>query len=361
MKMAIPAYFSATSPYWTLQSSGGPVGRGPVRIAVMNPDSGPGIGGPVLDPGPPDPDYVNTVNNTKAAGVRVLGYVSTDYGDRSLSAVTRDIDLYYKSYNVDGVFLDEAEYRDCTDDAYYQTLYNHIKAKGAGQEVILNPGTQTEECYADSADVIVNFEGTYDDYVNAYDNTEPAWVHNYPPWRFWHLVHSAPDEAAMREAVRLGKQRGAYYMYVTPDEMPNPWNILPSEPYWSEELTALSSFPEIRVYPYRLEFFSRPSSPSDRKWFTLTSTFDDPVTVTIEDPTVDIAQTDSGGGSGEFSSFPGSLTVTRYESLPLGVIFTGESGNRPGSVSGSLRVRWDSGEEIIELLGSLNGPEAVRT
>ncbi len=59
---------------------------------------------------------------------------------------------------------------------------------------------------------------------------------------FWHLVHSAPDVAAMKDAVRLGKQRGAYYMYVTPDEMPNPWNTLPpSAPYWSEELTALSS------------------------------------------------------------------------------------------------------------------------
>ena len=102
--------------------------------------------------------------------------------------------------------------------------------------MILNPGTQTKECYADSANVIVNFEDTYDAYARKdgtgayeYDKTEPAWVHNYPPSLFWHLVHSAPDEAAMRNAVGLGKQRGAYYMYVTPDEMPNPWNTLPSD------------------------------------------------------------------------------------------------------------------------------------
>jgi hypothetical protein len=114
--------------------------------------------------------------------------------------------------------------------------------------VILNPGTQTKECYADSANVIVYFEDTYDAYARKdgtgayeYDKTEPAWVHNYPPSLFWHLVHSAPDEAAMRDAVGLGKQRGAYHMYVTPDVLCNPWDTLPSDPYWSEELTALES------------------------------------------------------------------------------------------------------------------------
>jgi hypothetical protein len=140
--------------------------------------------------------------------------------------------------------------------------------------------------------------------------------------------------------------------------MPNPWNTLPSDPYWSEELTALSS-PEIRVQPYRLEFFLRQSIPSVTKRITLTSTFDDPVTVTIEDATVDIAQTDFGGGSGEFSNFSGQRTITPNGSLSSWVKFTGKSGNRPGSVSGSLRVRWDSGQETIELLGSLSGPEVV--
>jgi spherulation-specific family 4 protein len=79
-QMAIPAYFYATKPEWTqLQSSGGPV-----SIAVMNPSSGPGS----LQ----NLDYVNTVNKTKDAGVRVFAYVWTEYGDRSLSDVKSDID-----------------------------------------------------------------------------------------------------------------------------------------------------------------------------------------------------------------------------------------------------------------------------
>lgn len=371
-KMAIPAYFRPDStddtdgiPYWTKLQDGR------VSIAVMNPfndalmESNPDTGDPQQNQA-----YADKVNETKAADVRVFGYVTTDRGRVSEDEVTTRITKYYELYNVDGVFLDETPSGDCqdevpanpgtTNDVYFQNIYNHTKAKGG--QVILNPGTQTDECYADSADVIVNFEGTYDNYAKKddtgayeYDKNEPAWVHNYPPSLFWHLVHTTPDEAAMRDAVRLGKQRGARYMYVTPDVMDNPWNTLPPEPYWSEELTALFSS-KIRVQPDRLAFRLRQSIPSVTKTVTLTTTVADPVTVTIEDATVYTGPTDFGGGSGEFSNPSGQRTITP-NGVSFPVTFTGTSGFMAGSVSGSIRVRWDSGQEIIELLGALSGPE----
>ncbi len=239
-QMAIPAYIYAMSRFWTQLQNGGPSNGGPVSIAVVNPNSG-------LGPRQ-NLDHVNTVNKTRtAAGVRILGYVYTSYSARRLSAIKSGIDKYYKWYNVDGVFLDGAEYRYCTDDNDYQKLYNYLKAKGG--QVFLNPGTQMKECYAASAVVIPNFEDTYDAYArkdgtgaHEYDKTEPAWVHNCPPSLFWHLVDGAPDEAAMRDAVSsLGNQRGAYHMCVTSDVLSNPWDTLLSDPYRSEELTALSS------------------------------------------------------------------------------------------------------------------------
>ena len=118
-QMAIPAYFYATSSYWTQLQSGSPT----VGLAVMNPNSGPGSR--------QNADYVKTVNNTKAKKIKVYGYVYTSYVARRLSAVKSDIDKYYNWYNVDGIFLDEAEYRDCTDHSYYKNLYNHVKAKSA--------------------------------------------------------------------------------------------------------------------------------------------------------------------------------------------------------------------------------------
>src|SRR5215212_5583416 len=89
-KMAIPAYFRPTStddtdgiPYWTKLQDGR------VSIAVMNPfndaagESNPDTGDPQQNQA-----YANTVNETKAAGVRVFGYVTTDRGRVSEDEVT---------------------------------------------------------------------------------------------------------------------------------------------------------------------------------------------------------------------------------------------------------------------------------
>ncbi len=223
-KMAIPAYFYATSPYWTQLQSGSPT----VGIAVMNPSSGPGPR--------QNADYVNTVNMTKNAGVQTLGYVYTSYGSRSLRTVKSDIDKYYKWYGVNGIFFDEVS-TDCSKaSSYYKDLYNYVKGKGG--TVVLNPGTQTNECYMSVGDTVVNFEGPYSTYASSY--AEPSWVKNYNASRFWHLVYAASAED-MPKAVDSSKDRHAGYIYVTPDTLSNPWDTLPSDTYWSDELTKLAS------------------------------------------------------------------------------------------------------------------------
>jgi hypothetical protein len=40
----------------------------------------------------------------------------------------------------------------------------------------------------------------------------------------------------MAHAVQLSNQRGAGYVYVTPDTLPNPCDMLPTGAYWSSEL-----------------------------------------------------------------------------------------------------------------------------
>ena len=35
----------------------------------------------------------------------------------------------------------------------------------------------------------------------------------------------------------LSRQRNAGYVYVTPDDLPNPWDTLPSGSYWTHELS----------------------------------------------------------------------------------------------------------------------------
>ncbi|HEY8745331.1 MAG TPA: spherulation-specific family 4 protein, partial [Chloroflexota bacterium] len=213
-----------------------------------NPNNGPGAAS--------DAAYASQVAASQSAGIAVLGYVYTRYAnsqtdtitnggyDRTIANVEADIDNYLAWYHVDGIFLDEATNTcDAASLNYYTTLVTYIKEKGGKGLVALNPGTATAECYltaAPAADIFVTFEGDYSTYT-ASSYSQPSWVSNYSPSRFWHLIYDTPDIASMQNAVNLGKQRGAGWLYVTPNGANggNPWAALPSDPYWTDELDAL--------------------------------------------------------------------------------------------------------------------------
>lgn len=223
--IAVPSYFYPGS-LWTKMENANPT----VRLAVMNPNSGPGDA--------QNQDYVNQVNKSQSAGLTVLGYVHTSYGARDIAAVKAEVDRYYEWYGVDGIFLDEASTNCDLATTYYAELYDHIKSKGGQAMIVHNPGTHPEkECYMPVADVLVTFEGTHSTYVNNY--SAPAWESAYPANRFWHLVYDSPGSKAMERDIRLSKERGAGYVYVTPDVLPNPWDTLPGSFYWNNELAAV--------------------------------------------------------------------------------------------------------------------------
>ncbi|MEJ5240249.1 MAG: spherulation-specific family 4 protein [Anaerolineales bacterium] len=217
-RIAIPAYFDP-GPLWDQLTNAAPT----VGLAVINPAGGPGSAS--------DPAYLTTVQQAQTQGITVLGYVATGYGRRSATTVKQEIQRYFTWYGVNGIFLDEAS-TSCLRQPYYLDLYRFIKKLRPGARVVINPGTNTAECYMKAADIIVNFENTY----SAYESWMPAtWVYKYPAARFWHLVIAA-DQSQMVQAVQFSKARHAGWVYVTPDDLPNPWDSLPEEPYWSEQL-----------------------------------------------------------------------------------------------------------------------------
>ena len=167
-----------------------------------------------------------------------MGYVHTSYASRSPAAARADVDAYYRWYNVDGIFFDEAS-TDCANEGYYASLNGHVKAKGGIARTILNPGTAPGHCYASTADILVTFEGSYAQYLTSY--SAPAWLEHYPASRIWHVVYATPSASAMTHAIRLSKVRRAGYLYVTPETLPNPYEVLPDGAYWSDELGAIRS------------------------------------------------------------------------------------------------------------------------
>jgi hypothetical protein len=179
---------------------------------VFNPASGPGAG--------PQPEFTGAAARLRAAGVRLLGYVDTDYGRRSHHEVVGDIARYQDWYGVDGVFLDQvgsqAEYL-----AYYRRL--GVAARSLDAElVVLNPGVHPDPGYAEVADVVITFEGSWEQYQRL---RTPSWTTGFPARRFGHLVHSAPPEACAR-IEEMARRHGAGYCYATPGTGANPWSVL---------------------------------------------------------------------------------------------------------------------------------------
>jgi len=228
-KIAVPSYFYPSSPVpsglWQQLESGVPT----VGLAIINPNSGPGTS--------PDASYQQIVS-TKPSGLKILGYVHTSYGSRSLSTVESEVNSYYTWYpGIDGIFVDEADNTSCTtESSYYLPLYNFVKGKSASATVVINPGTSTLECYVNAADIIITFESTYSSYSGTW-STAHSWEASYPAAKFWHLVHTT-SSTQMANALSLSRQRNAGWVYVTDDALPNPWDSLAG--YWSSEVSNVS-------------------------------------------------------------------------------------------------------------------------
>ncbi|MET9412321.1 spherulation-specific family 4 protein [Streptomyces sp. NPDC002935] len=183
----------------------------------------PGVYGVVLNPasGPGDrldPAFAAVAGRLRAAHVRVLGYVDTDYGRRPLADVLRELTRHRDWYGTDGTFLDQAAATE-SGFGYYRRLAAAARGLGRGT-LVLNHGTAPHPSYARIADVLVTFEGTW----TSYRRRPP------PPWTgagatLCHLVHGVP--AGVDPAV-LARERGAALYCAVPGAGNHPWGTLPN-------------------------------------------------------------------------------------------------------------------------------------
>jgi hypothetical protein len=197
--------------------------------AIVNPNNGPNAA-------PPNADYQQGIKDLRQAGVRIVGYVHSNYGKRNLKLVKSDVDLYIKHFNIDGIFVDEtASSRNKLD--YYQKLYQYIKSQRKSLQVIINPGTDLDESYLKKpvADVAVIFENDRKAW-NTYQ--PPVYQYNYSAPHFAALVHTAGNSKMMKEILDRAANSNFGYIYITNDSTNtanrNPWDSLPS--YWQAEV-----------------------------------------------------------------------------------------------------------------------------
>lgn len=224
-RILVPAYF-APGAQWTRMCATLPSGS----IAIMNPASGPGTTASAA--------YAAAVDDCRAKGVTVIGYVYTSYGSRSASAVRADVDAYFSRHAVGGIFFDEAS-NNVPTQSYYAGLYQYVHSKSTGPlTVVTNPGLAASSPWqleAGTADIVNVFEGSPSSF-NSWN--PPSWVAQQPAARLSTIVYSAATQTTMQSACARSKALNLGWSYVTPDGLPNPFDTLPAEPYWSAEFAA---------------------------------------------------------------------------------------------------------------------------
>ncbi len=224
--LAIPAYWA---PPFNLDPA--PAGT----VIVANPSSGPGTAQQTA--------YTNEISTQQAAGRKVVGYVSTAYGKRTVADVKADIDKWYSFYPaIDGIFLDE-QTNTLAGVTHYANLYNYVRGKDVDGIIVANPGQSTIEAYTSTANILMTFENTG---TNHATHVNPEWMANYSRFRFWDAVHTTATIADMRTVVAkvrsTGRNVGWTYItdkiYLDP-AVDNPWDVLAI--YWKEEVYEVTS------------------------------------------------------------------------------------------------------------------------
>ncbi len=197
-------------------------------VAIVNPSSGPG--------GERNLDYAAIFSEASDQGIKLVGYVSTDYGERPQPEIKNEVDAWIRLYpQIRGFFFDQQS-RDRQHAAKFVELRDYAKQKLRDALVITNPGVSCDEAYfaqgvSDLTCVFVNFEG--------FDRFElPAPLKAYDPARFAAMPYNIPDVQAMRTALKDAIIKRIGYIYISDAKPPVLWGRLPA--YWEAEVDAVS-------------------------------------------------------------------------------------------------------------------------
>lgn len=205
------------------------------------------------------------IDTAHANGTKVLGYVDSGYfgatsparetvlGDTSAVAWTvqaqQDIDNWYAFYgsSIDGIFIDDG-LNTCGptggSNAYadlYQQLNDYIHSYHPGSLTVVNPGITVPQCYEDTADILVTYEGGRANYLNPPAGLETAqWQLDGDPNKFWEIVYDV-SSAQLQSVIDRSKSNNAGYIYATSDLGANPYDTAPTGSYWTDELAATAA------------------------------------------------------------------------------------------------------------------------
>ncbi|MFJ8534551.1 spherulation-specific family 4 protein [Streptomyces sp. NPDC093591] len=220
----------------------------PVHWVVLNVADGPGTR--------PDPHCLDTAARLRNAGVRILGHLDTAHlgtahpdaahfdtaeDTRAFGEVISEAHRYLDWYRVDGFFLDRCPTERAGLPQIRRTITT-LRALRDKAHIVLGHGTHPHPGYAECADQLVTFRGSWSDYRWS---QVAEWTADYPPDRFCHFVHGVP-RPHLDEALRIARWQGAATIYFTDRTdrtdrggRTSPWGAMPG--YWDEIVSRIGT------------------------------------------------------------------------------------------------------------------------
>ncbi|MEW6560579.1 MAG: spherulation-specific family 4 protein [Pseudomonadota bacterium] len=219
------SYTTEDNPAWTQVAAGAALVP---TVAIINPSNG-----PVACTSPPSATlaaFEQGIGKLRAAGVTVLGYVHTLYGNRDAALVDADVQTYAQCYDVDGVFFDEVSIQ-ASKASYYALAAATVRAdikpsSGKAALVAINPGTYPDSTLADSADITVMHES-----ADLNLAALPTSLSSYPTTRFAYLALGLSELPQLQTSMLSSLyQRGIGYVDLTDQGAGNdPWATLSTQ------------------------------------------------------------------------------------------------------------------------------------
>ena len=220
LRLVVPAYYTPGADWDRIIAASDVVG-----MIIFNPNNGPGVTS--------DPAYTAAIGKARSAGILVLGYVATNYGNRAEADINADVNAYYDQYQPSGIYFAEGPMEaDCTTlDPEYRRLTSLARSRAQGTFVAI--GTRFCPTFITFSDLMVEFAEDW----NTYQSYKvPEWMPAASPDRFCQFINSVPPEQASH-ALSTAVSYGAGWVFATDGVYPNPWGALPS--YFDQELTAV--------------------------------------------------------------------------------------------------------------------------
>ncbi|MEM3313810.1 MAG: spherulation-specific family 4 protein [Thermoplasmatales archaeon] len=177
---------------------------------IVNPNNGSGI--------TPNATLSAWISKSMSAGINVLGYVDTDYGNKSLTNIIEEVYNYSKWYHLHGIFLYEVS-DSLSEKSFYSNIVNQSKTLGINFTVG-NPGDFVPYDYLSVFNITVIYEN------NGYPSLSSLeeYAHNVPRSELAVIAYGVPF--SLSEVVRISVV--ARTIYFTNQNLPNPYQNLSS-------------------------------------------------------------------------------------------------------------------------------------